>query len=259
MKTTSDKSVFAGVSCLIALLGLLLTVQPAAAADYVVMELDGESGYKVGDIIESAMPVSLPEATAVTLVSSTGEKVRVEGPFVGTIDVSSGPTTEKSKSLVRSLALLFRTQAEWAKTRNLVRSLGGEPNADPWIFDIEWTGAYCYRNPGDAALWRKQAPQDGTLEISVPGDRITTTWPKGENRLDWPTDMPVADGERYDLRLGKSDSRSIEFKKLPSDLPTRAHMAGWMGENACDDQAVLLMLTAEIDWMLTGLVKSGEF
>ena len=240
---------------IVTLCGLMLTQNPAVA-DYVIMESEGETDYRIGDIVNSDAPVSLPEAASITLVSASGEKVRVEGPFVGALGGAEEPESEE---LVRSLALLFREQAEWSAQQQLVRSIGEEPNADPWVFDIDWKSAYCYRNPGDAALWRKKALNAGAVEISVSGDSITSNWPKGANRLDWPADMPITEGDRYSLKLDQSDSRLIEFKKLPKDLPTRAHMAGWMAENACDDQAVLLMLTAEIDWMLSGLVKSGEF
>lgn len=243
--------------CVLALVpGLLAAQKQAGAADYVIMEYEGEVAYRIGDLVDSAQPVSLPEESSITLVSSTGEKVRVEGPFVGALG-SAGDG--ESAELVQSLALLFREQAEWAAKQTLVRSLGEEPNADPWVFDIDWQSNYCYRKPGDAALWRKKAVADGSVKISVSGDNISTKWPKGANRLDWPSDMPIAEGDRYSVELNQSDKRLIEFKKLPTDLPTRAHMAGWMAENACDDQAVLLMLSAEIDWMLSGLVKSGEF
>lgn len=260
MKTTSRRPALSVAMRFIALLfGALFVAQTATASDYVVMESEGDVTYQIGDIVENAVPISLPEDASLTLVSSGGEKIRVEGPFIGTLDVNDDSVDTGSDELVRSLAQLFRTQAEWAATRKLVRSFGGEPNADPWIFDIEWTSAYCYRNPGEIALWRKQAPQGGTLEIAVSGDSIKVKWPKGDNRLDWPTDMPVFDGEEFDLRYGDTERRAIEFRKLPADLPTRAHMASWMADNACDDQAVLLMLNAEIDWMLSGLVKSGEF
>lgn len=260
MKTTSRRPALSiTMRFILPLFGALFAANTTAVADYVVMEIEGDATYQIGDIVENDVPVSLSEDASLTLISSGGEKIRVEGPYVGTLDVNDDSVDTNSGGLVRSLAQLFRTQAEWAATRKLVRSFGDEPNADPWIFDIEWTSAYCYRNPGEIALWRKQAPQDGTVEIAVSGDSIKVKWPKGANRLDWPTDMPVFDGENFDLRYGDTDRRAIEFRKLPADLPTRAHMAGWMADNACDDQAVLLMLNAEIDWMLSGLVKSGEF
>ena len=256
MTSTYKRNAALAAVSIITLCGFLMMQNPAAAADYVVMESEGETEYRIGDIVNGDDPVSLPESASITLVSAGGEKVRVEGPFVGALGGTEGT---ESKELVRSLALLFREQAEWAANQQLVRSLGEEPNADPWVFDIDWKSAYCYRNPGDAALWRKKALNAGAVEISVSGDRVTSKWPKGANRLDWPADMPITEGDRYSVSLDNSDSHLIEFKKMPKDLPTRAHMAGWMAENACDDQAVLLMLTAEIDWMLSGLVKSGEF
>lgn len=238
---------------------VMVTRSPAIAADYVVMERDGDTTFEIGDIVDGTEPVALPDSSSLTLVSSSGEKIRVEGPFVGALGGVGDSASGQASVPMRSLANLFRAQAEWAATHRLVRSLGEEPNADPWIFDIEWDSAYCYRNPGDAALWRRKAVSDGAVEITVSGDRVATNWPKGANKLEWPADMPISVGDQYSIRVDKDDKRLIEFKKLPKDLPTRAHMAGWMADNACDDQAVLLMLSAEIDWMLSGLVKSGEF
>lgn len=255
--TLKQKTVIA--TFFIALCIVLFAQKPVIAADYVIMERDGDVTYEIGDVVDGNDPVSLPDSSSLTLVSSSGEKIRVEGPFVGALGSVGDSSSEQTNVPIRSLANLFRAQAEWAATHRLVRSLGEEPNADPWVFDIDWNSAYCYRNPGDAALWRRKAVSAGVVEISVSGDRIDANWPKGANKLEWPADMPISVGDQYSLRLGTEDKRFIEFKKLPQDLPTRAHMAGWMADNACDDQAVLLMLSAEIDWMLSGLVKSGEF
>ncbi len=139
MESNYIQKVAISAAFIITLCGILFIQNPAVAADYVIMEREGNIDYQIGDIVDSADPVSLPESSSLTLVSSSGEKIRVEGPFVGAL---GGGSESGSKELIRSLAQLFREQAEWAATQQVVRSLGEEPNADPWVFDIDWEGVY---------------------------------------------------------------------------------------------------------------------
>ena len=61
------------------------------------------------------------------------------------------------------------------------------------------------------------------------------------------------------MGTNRLDPRAFTVHVVPSSLPTGAHQAAWMAKRRCDRQAPLLVLTAEVDFLIDELARNGRF
>ena len=249
---------------------LTVLTLPALSAELVVMKVDGDTQYAVGDVIQSTDTIEIAKDTSVLLISSLGEKIKIAGPFVGTLGGQEESAQNVSKevkapgiglnvNLVQSLARLFKKQVVDSSSLGAFRSLGAGVLSDPWSYDIYQEKSYCYETVTELKIWRSKAGRAEKVRLSAGQDHIDLMWKAGEHDLSWPADLPAQTATQYSAQLANGEQVAFELHKVPGDLPTRIHIAAWMAEKKCDQQAMLLVVNSDVDKMLEGLAQDGKF
>lgn len=247
---------------------LVAAAVAAAAADYVVVRGGEASNFEVGQIIDGEAPVSLADGEALTLIGGHGRKIRIEGPYQGTlakIDPQSYRTQLSNQTggsdATRSLNVV-------AAVSNLLRKDGAGSGADaarrmsdPWMIDVSEPADHYIRDQRSALFWRAETGASDNLKLEAKSfDRsVGIPWPAGADRLEWPVEIAIEDGGNYRMETSRFDPLAFTVHLVPSSLPTRAHQAAWMAKRKCDRQALLLVLTAEIDFLIDDLARKGRY
>lgn len=192
-------------SCLV--LGLLL---PASGlADQLVIVASTVEDLPRGTMVDGSAELTLPEGSSLTLVSKSGELMKLEGPFQGI--PSSGDPGEGDAGLLFALEqLLENRKAE--ETPGVFRAApGGDQPAGPWWIDTSRSGHYCVHPAHPPVLWRPRPAAAEGIEIRQlrGGGAGEAQWAAGEATASWPEKLKVEDGGAYVLQKGRSPRRQI--------------------------------------------------
>ncbi len=239
----------------------------AAAAEVVVVKAIGAPDVPVGTILDLSQPLNLAAGASLTLIDSEGRKTQVDGPHSGPLGGASagaepagGEPAQGDQRLglgvrvnvVKSLARLFKQSVSDTSSVGAFRSArGGTARMpDPWLVDVSRRGDHCVTRGRMATLWHPRTGDGDTLSIQHVDSRATAhvDWPAGHDRIDWPQDLAIVDGGTYLTRLGRAPTAiRVTIHVVPQDLPTRAHQVAWMADRQCDFQAMLLVVSADVD------------
>ena len=234
------------------------------ATDAVVLSFKGEGEIKPGTVLSETDKITLPEGSQLVIITASGMKIEVKGPFTGSvaerIGVGASAAGAGSKvNLVSAFSKLFNSSAFSTKAMGAFRSLGQPALADAWAFDVTEGGTVCFQNSADLKMWRSKPENDDVVSVKGGDVSVQFEMPKDKALVDWPTDVPTKDSSAYDVRVENGKTVLVTLKAVPADLPTRMHTAAWMSENGCERQATLLIVNADIDKLLQGLAQSGKF
>lgn len=226
----------------------------AWASTLVVLDVDGASDLRRGDVLDTDAGLFVPADARLTLVNEAGEKIEVIGPFQGDIDPPDG---QAEPQLVATMAALFKSN----RVSDAVRTYRtfGTATPGPWAYEPAKGGNYCFEDPDRLSLWREADRQAKKVLFKAPEAEAAVQWHSGRAVLDWPIDLPRRNGESYSLAISDGPRVDLTLLRVPATLPTRMHAAAWMSENGCPNQALLLALTADVDRLLEGLGKAGKF
>lgn len=237
----------------------------ATAAEVVVVKAIGVPEVPVGTILDLSQSVDLPAGASLTLLDSAGRKTQVDGPHSGPLggasaDESRGAGADHGHrrlglgvriNVVKSLARLFKETVADTSSVGAFRGIGTTtPMPDPWLVDVSRQGDHCVTKGRMATLWHPRTGDGDTLSIQHVESRAMThvDWPAGLDRIDWPQDLPIIDGGAYMTRLGRAQTaKTLAIHVVPDSLPTRAHQVAWMADRGCDLQAMLLVVSADVD------------
>ncbi|MBT3358323.1 MAG: hypothetical protein HN403_01705 [Rhodospirillales bacterium] len=200
---------------------------------------------KGGQVVKDGATLNVPDGASVTLVSSDGAALTINGPFTG-VPGGKKAGSGGDNSLVSSLSGLLSSTGKKTAALGVMRAGATKDPDDPWTVNTERSGKQCVRAGVPAVLWRSNAGKKATLKIRnmKSKERTTTEWPSGAEKLKWPEGSAVSDGEQYIIRKkGDKTAKKITLFVVPSDLPSDAHMAIWMAENGCTMQAKVLLNT----------------
>jgi hypothetical protein len=222
------------------LLGVtLLSVSTAAwAEDLIVVEARGVA-LTPGDRIDSAAPLTLAEGERVTLISTAGVTLRIDGPY----DAPPESGQSQGVDLTTKLATLLTqsdTRLEVGTTRGAVTTVLPEP----WLFDVSHAGTVCLLEGSDPVLWRPETAAEATFAV-MPADRswnADLVWPAGLDRLEIGSDLPIRTGETYLMVLNGEES-ALAVSSVPAALDNNNMRAAWMAEMGCEAQAQALLQT----------------
>lgn len=215
---------------------------PASAADLVVVA-SSAPGLAPGTVVKSDAALKIPGGASVTLISGTGRTVTLKGPHAG--PPVTGGDGAGSPDLIASLSGLLAGSGKETAALGTMRALAPPaPPTDPWVIDVGESGDHCVAAAGAATLWRGQSARARLFSIVDLKDnrRHDADWPAGAATLAWPSQLPVADGGRYLVRMkGSANAARLTVHRVPADLPTDAHRAAWMADKGCRPQARRLL------------------
>lgn len=224
------------------MLAFLFTASVAYAGELVVIDSNAPD-LSPGEVLDGAKPLELAPGTAVTVVTDDGRVRSIEGPFSG-IPFAGEESEPGGNALVRSLSRLIGGKTPKPHEPGMMRGerLVGRPDA--WSIDVIRSGAHCVSDRTGALLWRPIGVKAETLTIRRQpwGEKVSVDWPAGTNSLIWPKALPLENGGQYLIRLSSRISGTkLVVYVVPTKLPTDAHLAAWMADLGCNEQAMTLV------------------
>jgi hypothetical protein len=200
--------------------------QTAAADELLVLE-SSTLHLKPGDVAPSDSVIEVPRDAQVTLVTSSGGVLRIEGPWRGTI---GGAPDAGGGGLIGRLVALLQSPPSRSQ-------LGATRSAGTCLaVDLEHDRDVCISGPTCLVLQSRDAGRD-PLIVQGP-DATVAEAPAAPQHFgwSWPRALELQPGAY--LISGKSAVLPAELHvHRQPDLPSRAHTVAWMTEQGCTAQA----------------------
>lgn len=210
----------------------------ARASDLIVVEAHGIH-LTQGQSVDGSKPLTLLDGQQVTLLSSTGEIVKLEGPSDKAPDSEvKGGSSDVASAVT---ALLTERQARTSEV-GVVRGDADVKLPDPWVVDVTHPGTSCVQAGQPVVLWRSEDMSATQVTIS-PADRswsVSGSWPASADRLTMPADLPLRDQTSYVITVGGRQA-PVTMRVIPAAVSNDAMRAGWMAQVGCDTQANALL------------------
>jgi hypothetical protein len=220
-------------------LGLSLMAGAAQAAQYVVVEARGVN-LKVGDIVDPTKPLVLKQGQHLTLVSDSGQTIKLDGPY------EKAPIASQGVQLAAAFGALASNNSGRLGEIGTTRAAGKVDLPKPWLLDAVHPGSECLLEGQQPVLWRPAAdiPADVTV---MPADRswkAQTTWPRGDTELSVKSDMGVHGDASYFVSVNGNET-AIAINTVPASLANDQMRAAWMLQKGCGPQAEALLRAAK--------------
>jgi hypothetical protein len=214
----------------------ILFVQTASSEQLVVITSSSQA-FSAGQLIDGQASVALNQGESLTLVSSAGKTIQLDGPYEGQPAPAGSPA---ESTLLDSLSKIV-TESEQATTLAVFRSVNKKYN--PWTIRAGKTGTYCLPGASSTVIKRRK-PYDA-IEYTVTnlhnGDSNTANWQPGEPETPWPETLELVDKTAYRIALPGQDSAEITVRLLPEQTESLAHRVVWMSEVGCTKQSYRLL------------------
>jgi hypothetical protein len=228
------------VRSLLALAVLGALTGAAAASDLVVVSVHGVK-LEPGATVDGAQALKLLDGQQVTFLASSGEVVRIDGPFEGTPDSQVKDASGGGNSASAIAALLTERNARTSEV-GVVRGENEVKLPDPWLVDVSHPGTSCVIAGRPVVLWRSQ--DLGATQVSIaPADRswsVSGNWPAEKDRLAMPSTLPLQDRTSYVINVG-GKLAPVSVRVIPATVSNDVMRASWMAEVGCDNQADALL------------------
>jgi hypothetical protein len=205
----------------------------AAAGELVVIEAHGVR-LEAGKTIDGAKPLSLQDGQDVTLLTATGQVIKLEGPSEAA--PQAGTAAGGAGDVRTAMAALITERKVRTSDVGVVR--GGEVKLpDPWVVDVTHPGTTCVQAGQPVVLWRAGNLVATRVDFA-PKDRswnISGNWPAAADRLSLPGNMPLKDNFDYIVGLGNILA-PVTVRLIPPAVNNDAMRAGYMIEAGCENQ-----------------------
>lgn len=209
------------------------SLSAANAAQMVVAEARG-IGLKPGAMLDTSRPLVLKEGQHITLISSSGATLKLDGPYNAVPDTNKGGTGIGAKLA----ALTTQNSVRLGEVGTTRTGEAKDTLPSPWVLNVSHPGAVCLREGTHPVLWRSAAKTTAATAI-MPADRswrLELNWPAGSDRLPVTSDVAIHGDATYFVSLGGSE-QAVWIKSVPAVLETDAMRAAWMAERGCTEQA----------------------
>ncbi len=231
------------MKCWIVLAGLslglsALAAETAAAAQLVVVNSHGIR-LTPGQQIDGSKPFSLHDGQEVTLMSSSGQLITLEGPSNAVPDSRAGGGTTDVATAVA--ALLTERKARTSEV-GVVRGEKDVILPNPWVVDVTHPGTSCVQLGVPVVLWRSGDFSDTAVSIA-PADQswaVSGRWPAGAAELSMPATLPLRDQTSYIINVG-GKMAPVTVRIIPAAVGNDVMRASWMSQVGCDNQANALL------------------
>jgi hypothetical protein len=176
-------------------------------------------GYVPGMVVSSTDRLSVPDGASATLLFQSGEMLRLRGPFDGTLEQQKA---NGGGSAVAMLADMFRLRGVDATVIGGTRSTGAARSGhdlDEVLVDPRHSGTYCIE-PTSSVWIAHPADRHAVYALRQNGSLRTVAWPPGAERTEWPGDVPIEDGSRFEIVTDGTAQATVTFRAMPPAVPT---------------------------------------
>jgi hypothetical protein len=221
---------------------LAMGATASRAANLVVVEARGID-LTPGAEVDGNKPLVLKDGQVVTLISPSGEIVKLHGPM----NAAPAPTQSGSTVDVQGALRTLVTQ-ELADNSELgvVRGAADDPvPPEPWLVDVTHDGTRCLPEKNPIVFWRPGGGGADTVTIA-PYDRswlARAEWRAGADRMVVASAVPLKSRSTYIIRTGKKEA-AVTLVMIPSAVSNDAMRAAWMIEVGCVPQVKSLLQAA---------------
>lgn len=218
-----------------AVLGFSLLAGAAEAAQYVVVEARGIN-LKVGAIVDPTKPLVLKQGQHLTLVSDSGQTIKLDGPY------EKAPIASQGVQLAAAFGALASNNSGRLGEIGTTRAAGKVDLPKPWLLDAVHPGSECLLEGQQPVLWRPAADVSADVVV-MPADRswkAETTWPSGDTELGMKADMGVHGDASYFISVNGNET-AVSISSVPASLSTDQMRAAWMLQKGCGPQAEALL------------------
>ncbi len=244
--TKATRSMLSLLLCATALVG---ATPPGQAEDAVLVSSTVER-YVSGSVISESQTLALSAGASATLLFRSGDIVRLKGPFEGRLDaIRPAAAPGGAEGLVQALRGQGVDATVIGATRGFTAPSAHAAMAGmPVNVDIRRSAIYCL-GPKDTLWLRSSSVVGGVIRLRRGKSLREVAWPEGAARVEWPSDVMVEDGDRFEVVDDKGAvAATVIFHRF--DPPSSAN--AWIAASllsGCRNQAepALRELAREIE------------
>jgi hypothetical protein len=200
-----------------------------------VVARSSDPAHAPGDVIDGSRVLYIARDHAVSLIAEDGRLLRIAGPYQGMPDPGAAPQRTR-RSILSTLSELLKTSSA-VTTMTVFRGSPGAGSASSLHVDVE--GVRCTAGRRPPGLRRDDATVAEVLEIEASGAPVVRMhWPSASRLLPWPEEVRYAPGSEYRFSFpNRPGAMSLRLITARADTPSTAHVAAWMAEQGCRDDA----------------------
>jgi hypothetical protein len=214
----------AGRGLLASMILLPIVIRGAVASDAVLLS-STIPAYVPGMVIAATDRLMLPEGASATLLFQSGQMLRLRGPFEGSLEHLQSASAGES---VPALAEAFRLRGVDAAVIGGTRTAGTPLHLalDNVQIDPQHSGIYCLQT--STSIWISRPPgAGGEYGLRWRGNTRAIAFPAGAARIEWPDDVSIEDGDRFEIVTNGRAQATVIFRTM-SEHP--ASDAAWIAE-----------------------------
>ena len=244
-----ERNFAAILSWLLSVAGALVFAIGVARAEDAVIISSTVAGQVPGLIITDTQILSLPPDGSAALLLRSGQMVRIHGPFDGRLAAATpAGAASGAAGLIEALrgqgvdaSVIGAGRSAPPSTRRAMENQGV-------AVDPEHSAIYCV-GPTDTVWLTRPATLRGLLRLRHAQSTREVSWPNGAGKIEWPADLMIEDGDRFEVLNGVGASITTMIFRRLGDASTPA---AWIAEHlllGCRQQAepALRELAQEID------------
>jgi hypothetical protein len=200
------------------MLVLLLGCGAALAAEDAVLLGSTAPGYSQGMVLGLEDRLRIPEGASLTLLLRSGQVLRLRGPLDAAVERSLGEArgTGSATALAEALRLRGIDASAIGGTRTASPLGPARPQPQEVPVDIGRSGTYCIGTAD--TIWLTQPPAERpAIALRRGGNRRSLAWPKGAARIEWPADISIEDGDRFEVLMADRPMAVLTFRMPLTD------------------------------------------
>ncbi|HLZ67050.1 MAG TPA: hypothetical protein VKQ29_12525 [Aliidongia sp.] len=190
-----------------------------------------------GLIVNDTQVLSLPAGGSASLLLRSGQMVRIRGPFEGKL---AAATPASAATGATGLIEALRGQGIDASVigagRSAAPSARQAMEGQSVAVDPEQSAIYCV-GPTDTVWLSRPRTLKGPVRLRRAQSTREVTWPSGAAKIEWPADLMIEDGDRFEALNGASAPVTTMIFRRLDNTPSPA---AWIAENllrGCRQQA----------------------
>ncbi|MBA2517317.1 MAG: DUF4384 domain-containing protein, partial [Solirubrobacterales bacterium] len=194
----------------------------AIAAEAAVLLNSTAPGYTPGMVVAPHERLLLPNGASVTLLFRSGQMLKLRGPLDASLDQATPAQRQVSAAELAKAFHLHGVDASVIGGSRAIAAADRRLSTDDVLVNVVHSGVYCVFTTQNVWLTRPMAELPG-LALRRRGNIRTIAWPAGTDRIGWPLDVPIEDGDRFEILADAVVQATLTFRII--DTAARAEAA----------------------------------